>query len=204
MKKKLHFILPILFITLQVNAQSTVDSLKYIIEREVTNRRSISITAGVIEANNKKVISSGKVDKSKKAIPDGNTVYEIGSITKLFTSLLLADMVVKKQINLDDPISKFLPATVKAPARDGKEITLRSLATHKSGLPDLLSGINKNPGIIRNSLDKDTVTGPAIYNRSSFILKVIGTGYIIKGVITGKKIFPDKAIEPQIRFAAII
>lgn len=137
MKKRLKLVLSILLITIQINAQLPIDSLKYVIEREVANKRSISITAGVIEANKKKVISAGSVDKNKKASPDGNTVYEIGSITKLFTSLLLADMVVKKQLHLDDPISKFLPATVKTPLRNGKEITLRSLATHTSGLPDM-------------------------------------------------------------------
>lgn len=137
MRKSLKLILPILLITLQVNGQLSMDSLKIVIEREVANRRSVSITAGVIDPNSKNVISAGKVDKNNKAKPTGNTVYEIGSVTKLFTSLLLADMVVKKQLRLDDPISKFLPAAIKVPAGGGKEITLRSLATHTSGLPDL-------------------------------------------------------------------
>ncbi len=144
MKESFKLIVSVLLITSQVNAQSPIDSLKYVIEREVNNRRSVSITAGIIDLNKKQVISAGKVDKSKKALPDGNTVYEIGSITKLFTSLLLADMVVKKQLSLDDPISKFLPASVKPPAKNGKEITLRSLAIHTSGLPDMPTNLVVN------------------------------------------------------------
>src|SRR5258708_37428582 len=44
-------------------------------------------------------------------------------------------MVERAELNLDDPISKFLPATVKAPTHDGKQIALRQLSSHVSGLP---------------------------------------------------------------------
>ena len=70
-----------------------------------------------------------------------DTLFEIGSITKTFTSLLLADMVVKGEVKLDDPISKYLPAGVKAPSRNGREITFLDLATHTSGLPRMPSNI---------------------------------------------------------------
>ena len=68
-----------------------------------------------------------------EATPD--TVFEIGSITKVFTALLLADMVERGEVKLDDPLSRFLPASVKVPSRGGKEITLVDLATQTSGLP---------------------------------------------------------------------
>ena len=66
---------------------------------------------------------------------DGDTVFEIGSVTKVFTSLLLMDMVKKGEVSLDDPVAKFLPAEVKMPERGGKKITLRDLSTQSSGLP---------------------------------------------------------------------
>ena len=66
---------------------------------------------------------------------DGDTLYEIGSITKVFTSLLLADMVERGEVALEDPVAKYLPAGVKMPERNGKPITLRDLSTHRSGLP---------------------------------------------------------------------
>jgi CubicO group peptidase (beta-lactamase class C family) len=64
-----------------------------------------------------------------------DTVYEIGSITKVFTSLLLADAVQRHEVALTDPVSKFLPDTAKMPERGGRTITLQDLATHTSGLP---------------------------------------------------------------------
>src|SRR5205085_8424519 len=65
------------------------------------------------------------------------TIFEIGSATKVFTSLLLADMVQRGQVALDDPVAKYLPPTVKMPERHGRSITLVDLATHTSGLPRL-------------------------------------------------------------------
>jgi D-alanyl-D-alanine-carboxypeptidase/D-alanyl-D-alanine-endopeptidase len=64
------------------------------------------------------------------------TIFAIGSITKVFTTILLADMVDRGLVNLDDPIEKYLPSTVKVPKFNGKNITLENLATHTSGLPE--------------------------------------------------------------------
>ena len=66
---------------------------------------------------------------------DGHSVFEIGSITKTFTSAILADMVKKGEVKLDDPVEQYLPTGTKIPERDGKKITLLDLATHSSGLP---------------------------------------------------------------------
>jgi D-alanyl-D-alanine-carboxypeptidase/D-alanyl-D-alanine-endopeptidase len=68
---------------------------------------------------------------------DGNTVFEIGSVTKTFTAAILADMAARNELTLDDPVVKHLPAGTKIPERDGKQITLLDLATHTSGLPRL-------------------------------------------------------------------
>lgn len=65
-----------------------------------------------------------------------NTIFEIGSVTKVFTTLVLMDMVTKGEVQLDDPIELYLPE-VKIPEKDGKKITLRHLAVHNSGLPRL-------------------------------------------------------------------
>ena len=64
------------------------------------------------------------------------SVFEIGSITKVFTAILLADMVAKGEVAFDDPVAKFLPeGEVTMPTRGGKEITLLDLPTHRSALP---------------------------------------------------------------------
>lgn len=76
------------------------------------------------------------------------TIFEIGSITKVFTSLILMDMVTNGDIRLDDPIEMHLP-DVNVPEFEGRKITLRHLATHHSGLPAMPDNLNpkdpKNP-----------------------------------------------------------
>lgn len=115
--------------------QIPIDSIKAIIKQEITNKRSKSIIVGIVDANGRQIIAEGKLSDNDLRLPDSNTIYEIGSITKVFTSLSLAQMSLKNQLNINDPISKFLPKTVKTPIRNGKEISLLSLSTHRSGMP---------------------------------------------------------------------
>jgi len=68
-------------------------------------------------------------------------VFEIGSITKVFTASVLAAMVADGSVRLDDPVGKLLPAAVRVPARNGRQITLVDLATQSSGLPRLPSNM---------------------------------------------------------------
>jgi D-alanyl-D-alanine-carboxypeptidase/D-alanyl-D-alanine-endopeptidase len=81
------------------------------------------------------VIGYGKLSATDERVPDGDTVFEIGSITKVFTGILLAQAVLSGEVQLDDPISLYLPEGVVAPEYEGKSITLLDLATHYSGLP---------------------------------------------------------------------
>jgi CubicO group peptidase (beta-lactamase class C family) len=69
--------------------------------------------------------------------PTGRTVYELGSITKVFTNLLLADAVQRREVELDTPVADLLPPGVTVPTRDKTAITLKHLALHSSGLPKL-------------------------------------------------------------------
>ena len=74
-------------------------------------------------------------------LPDGPaTIFEIGSVTKTFTTTLLADMASERIVSLDDPVQRHLPAGLRLPVR-GREITLEDLATHRSGLPRLPKGL---------------------------------------------------------------
>jgi serine-type D-Ala-D-Ala carboxypeptidase/endopeptidase len=68
---------------------------------------------------------------------DGNTIFEIGSATKVFTALLLAEAVRRGEVAYTDPVAKHLPADVRMPTRGAKIITLDDLVTHTSGLPRL-------------------------------------------------------------------
>ena len=62
-------------------------------------------------------------------------------MTKIFTATLLADMVGRGEVALEDPVAKYLSAEVRVPQRGGKRITLLDLSTHTSGLPRLPSNL---------------------------------------------------------------
>jgi CubicO group peptidase (beta-lactamase class C family) len=91
-----------------------------------------AIVVGLLDEQGRRVISRGEMDGTNV---NGDTVFDIASITKVFTRLLLLDMVQRGEMKLDDPVQKYLPASVKMPTRGSKQITLLHLATHTSGLP---------------------------------------------------------------------
>jgi CubicO group peptidase (beta-lactamase class C family) len=84
-------------------------------------------------------ITYGTAGARKKDGPavDKDTLFEIGSITKVFTGILLADSVLKGRASLEDPIPKHLPKDLLAPDSALNQVTLLDLATHTSGLPRL-------------------------------------------------------------------
>jgi serine-type D-Ala-D-Ala carboxypeptidase/endopeptidase len=110
---------------------------KILVERIDEHRQSVGIVVGILEPEGRRIVSYGSFDAKSKRPVDGDTVYEIGSVTKVFTALLLADAVTRGEVALTDPVAKYLPATVKVPERGGKKITLQDLATHTSALPRL-------------------------------------------------------------------
>jgi serine-type D-Ala-D-Ala carboxypeptidase/endopeptidase len=112
---------------------------KILVERIDVRKQSVGIVVGMLEPGGRRVVPYGKLAAGDARTLDGDTVFEIGSITKVFTNLLLADMVQRGEVGLDDPVSKYLPPEVKMPRRGEREITLVDLATHTSGLPRLWS-----------------------------------------------------------------
>src|SRR5690606_8099411 len=98
-------------------------------------KQAVGVVVGIVDKNGSRVLAHGALDRGDPRVLDGDSVFEIGSITKVFTSLLLADMVRRGEVALEDPVAKYLPADVKMPERGGRQITLIDLATHTSGLP---------------------------------------------------------------------
>jgi serine-type D-Ala-D-Ala carboxypeptidase/endopeptidase len=122
-----------------------------LMERVEVGRRSRGLVVGVRSPDGRHLAAYGSSetpgsDGSAGLTPnhrplDGDTVFEIGSITKVFTALLLADMVERGEVGLDDPVAKYLPSTmpggVSLAMHDSKPITLLDLATYTSGLPNM-------------------------------------------------------------------
>jgi serine-type D-Ala-D-Ala carboxypeptidase/endopeptidase len=102
----------------------------------------IGIVVGIIDPAGRRIIALGSYGEGEKRLVDGDTLFEIGSITKVFTSLLLADMAQHNQVALSDPVAKYLPAGVKMPERGGRVITLEDLSRHRSALPRLPTNLD--------------------------------------------------------------
>lgn len=118
-----------------VSGLRDVEVQSLIRDRIVSDKQNVGIVVGVIDKNGSRIFSHGALERTGAGPVDGDTVFEIGSVTKLFTSLVLADMVERGEVSLADPVLRFLPKEVNVPSRGGREITLEDLARHRSGLP---------------------------------------------------------------------
>jgi CubicO group peptidase (beta-lactamase class C family) len=114
---------------------SDADLRRILTERLKGFEQRVSIVVGVIGPDGRRVVAYGSMGTNGPRPVNGDTLYEIGSITKVFTSLILADMVERGEVTLEDPVARYLPAGVRVPERNGKQITLHDLSTHRSGLP---------------------------------------------------------------------
>ena len=125
---------------------SLLNQIKPMILKNMGNKSKggVSIVLGVITPNGTSLSSYGNISKANTTKVNGNTIFDIASITKTFTTTLLAEMVKQGLVDLEDPIGKYLPATVKIPTYNGHKITLEDLATHTSGLPDFPAGWIRN------------------------------------------------------------
>jgi D-alanyl-D-alanine-carboxypeptidase/D-alanyl-D-alanine-endopeptidase len=103
-------------------------------ERVDAAGEGVGIVVGVVGQRGRRILSYGRLQGGSGRL-DGDTGFEIGSVTKVFTALLLAEMVRRGEVALADPVAKDLPAGVRIPDRNGRAITLVDLATHTSGLP---------------------------------------------------------------------
>lgn len=121
-------------ITLDVKVDSVAKTF-------MARNNTASIAIGVLQNGKKQVFGYGETKRGNKIAPDGRTLYEIGSISKTFTGILLAYFVEQKKLRLDDPINKYLPDSIPGISYNGKPVTIASLSNHSSGLPRLPSNL---------------------------------------------------------------
>lgn len=113
-----------------------------VIRQRVEEKRSAGIVVGLLEPDGRtRVVAFGDPGPGQPPL-DGNSVFEIGSISKVFTATVLAELVREGKVKLDDPVQKYLPASVHMPTHDEKVITLGNLSEQNSGLPSLPSNFH--------------------------------------------------------------
>ncbi|WP_333093918.1 MULTISPECIES: serine hydrolase domain-containing protein [unclassified Microcoleus] len=105
----------------------------------LSKREKLALTIGVVEQGHHYIKGFGKLSDTVSAIPNAGTIYEIASVTKLFTRTVLAKLVNDGTVDLHAPIRLYLPLEVINQLNPAvQSITLQQLATHTSGLPRLL------------------------------------------------------------------
>ncbi len=124
-------------------AVPATDPIRDALKQTVGTRDKVAgMVAIIIDESGPRMTSYGSSGVPKLAL-DGDTVFEIMSITKVLTSLLLADMAARGEVAFDDPVVKYLPPSVTL-HEHGRPITLIDLATYTSGLPNMPGNLPHN------------------------------------------------------------
>ncbi len=110
--------------------KETVDAL---ISPLLAQHEQLGLVVGLQIGDCSEVYGYGALDETRLTVPNERTLFELGSITKVFTALLLVTMVEEGLVSLDEPLRSLLPECPDLP----QDITLLRLATHSSGLPGL-------------------------------------------------------------------
>jgi D-alanyl-D-alanine-carboxypeptidase/D-alanyl-D-alanine-endopeptidase len=124
--------------SMSANAGLLPDRVEKAAQERIAAGTYETLVFGVVDGDKSEVVAFGKLDNGKA--PDSDTVYEIGSVTKTFTAILLAQAVLSGRVTLDTPVAQLL-LDFKIPSRGGKGITLGELGTQHSGLPRLPSNL---------------------------------------------------------------
>ncbi len=112
-------------------------AVEEVVERMVARhgRRRVGLVVGAVTAGGtRSVVPVGRLRLPDGPAPRADSLFEIGSVTKVFTALLLAEAVTRGELSLETPVGELLPE-VDVPARNGVVITVEHLATHTAGLP---------------------------------------------------------------------
>jgi len=149
--------------------------LRYIVEDTGTP----GVVLGVLEADGStRVVHHGSAGPGAQDLGP-RSQFRIASITKTFTATLLADMVSRGEVALEDPVAKFLPEHVRVPSRGGREITMVDLATHRSDLPAWPTNLTLRGA---NPLSDYTTEDLYSFLSDHELRGVPGTGYLYSNV----------------------
>lgn len=178
--------------------------VKPLLEGEIVS----AVVVGIYDGDKSEIYGFGKGPNG--APPDGRTLFELGPVTEVYTNVLFANAVQRREVALDTPLSELLPPGVTAPTRDGGVITLQDLALHSSGLPAVPPAIAARPTTQAAALY-------AVYGEDALYADLVRTelytkpetkilhslyGIGVLGFVLGKKIGPDYAHALEARVLA--
>jgi CubicO group peptidase (beta-lactamase class C family) len=117
----------------------------------MSDEKTVGLSIGIISGNKKYHYNYGEVKKGTQILPTSSNFYGIGSIDKTFATLLLANAVTEKKVNLDDDIRTYLPEEYPNLSFAKIPVTFKNLANHTSGLPRTIKIYPKH---LRDSLSR--------------------------------------------------
>jgi CubicO group peptidase (beta-lactamase class C family) len=119
----------------KANLQKLIDNI--LDEIEPNKKPAFGLVIGVIDNGTTYEYAYGRLSKENNTKPNQHTIFQIGSISKVFTSTILMGMVQDSIVQLNDKITNFLPDSLAQQNTWLQNITLAQLATHTSGLPKI-------------------------------------------------------------------
>ena len=105
------------------------------------NLKTVGLSVGVVKDGKFYAYNYGEAEKDGGKLPTADSFYEIGSITKTFTGILLAQAVADKKVKLEDAIRQYLDGSFPNLEFQGQPITLRDISTHTSGIPSATDNV---------------------------------------------------------------
>ena len=145
----------------------------------------VGLSIGILKGGNISYFSYGKRDINKDGSPDENTLYEIASLTKLFTALLLAEAEQNGEVKLDDSLRKHLVLVPTHTSKNGSDIRLIDLATHTSGLPENQDSIKLYSTSQRNPFKKKDIKTLYDFISKLDLVRIPGKKYVYSNIGMG-------------------
>lgn len=193
--KKINFIIILFLFTnsYSQNIKNDIDSLFYAKKNSISLLKpNIGISIGIIKNHDSFYYSYGNLNHDSTEKINQNTIFEIGSVTKVFTGLLIANYIQKNKLKLYDYIEKYLPKNILNKSIRNK-VTIKNLLSYTSGLPTFhgdkydiqlqeidsvqpYKSVTKNQ--LLNILTKTDTLGKQDYEYSNFNYTLLG--YILE------------------------
>ena len=150
----------------------------------IQKSNTVGLCIGVIDNGKISTYGYGETVKGNGKIPNGDNFFELGSITKSFTAILLAYYVDEGKLKLSDPITKYLPDSVAANPQL-KSITLLNLINHTSGLDRIPANLFSNATDAHNPYKDYTKQLLYSYLKTCKVSNKPGTQYAYSNLAVG-------------------
>lgn len=186
--KKFSTFLSILIFSNILFSQPNNSKVDSILQTRADSNSTVAISIGIIQNGQKTYYNYGTIDRQSSTKVNEETVFEIGSVTKIITTNLIAQAVLEHKLTLGDFIDNYLPENYQLKVELKNKVKISDLASHQSGLPDIdfRSLIQQNPlnplgSVTQNTLDSLINTADSLIDFGKYRYSTIG--YVLLGQI---------------------